>query len=929
MKSPFVTSLARARRRWQAGLLAQVALRLIGWALVVCAGYAVLDYFVALETETRVFLNAAIAAALAVCAVWWSANIVRFGNRDMARAADEAAKNPRRAVLAAFELQPSISEAREHDTLADFLVEQSVDRAAGELRKLSPRQQWPLPAIFRQSKFFSIQLAGAAVAIAAIWPGARIIAERLAHPWRDVPPYSALTFSVTPGEPRVFYGGDASIGVEIGGAPVTSQVWLLTRSEGRAHKTACFQERPQRFAQRLEKITHPVEFCFATGNARSRWHKVALLLQPRVAMAGVTITPPAYSRLPRQSFLAGGAPISALQNSVVNLSVTSNRPLLDGTLTIRAADGAEPGRAVAGAKTGPQTVSFTWTMTANAELDVAIRDVQGAPNSDPFKLRQKIVPDNPPQVAITEPPGFALATPSSALPLAGYAEDDLGLGRVEIVRAVVGYRDRAKKLGPDAPERRLEFNTRLDMKTLGVEPGQVIELYLEASDLNPSLMGHAASDVVRVQVISDAEYAKMIRERTTIEEFAKRFEAMGAALAQLIQTLHELRDAADTGSDAEKAAKLKRAVDQAAQSAELFEKMANDFPAFDVENKLKDAAAGIAKKIRAGEQQLRGAVSSDPQLSQLAADAIESLGGSVSEMERQQAGAREIAAVARVMECAATFQKILRDQALLTRELGRFEGASPERDMRLLEALGRSQEDVRRALQTLIDDLNRRAQELPGAYAELRASALEFAQVLEGKQIPADMSGAVNAAQNQNGRDASKFASIALEKLQQMLSQCHGSFPGMCQGGMKFSVSDPLKETLEQMMQAIAARIGSGGAGGIGAGTGVGGNADDGYATGGHSPLNVPVFGPDRLSFTSPNAAGSTQGRNTSSSASAARVNESGKMQPGEPAKIQSESVPLQDVPEKYREAVKRYFSEGNEGAAKDGSKSHAPNAAK
>ena len=222
---------------------------------------------------------------------------------------------------------------------------------------------------------------------------------------------------------------------------------------------------------------------------------------------------------------------------------------------------------------------------------MTIRDIRGTRNATPFRIQQKIIPDNPPEATITEPPAFSLATPKVALPLAGTVTDDLSVRKVELVRAVVGYRDRLTLLGPPDPAPRLDFARKLDLKALGTEPGQVLEFYLEAVDSNPAMTGVTASELVRVQIISEEEYATMLRARTTLDEFLQRYRLMDAEMRRLTDALENLKKARD---EAELAKALKEALGANQRLAEFAAKLAADFPIFDSE---KDLAETLDKLL--------------------------------------------------------------------------------------------------------------------------------------------------------------------------------------------------------------------------------------------------------------------------------------------------------------------------------------------
>jgi hypothetical protein len=912
MSRAFESQLNAFRRRWQLGLFLQVIVQGAGLALVAYAGYSLLDFLVGFEADTRYIANTFACVILGGFTLFWLVQVLRYSGQEAAIEADKASGNKRRTALSAFELQQA---KQKGEALSDFLLEQSVQKAAAVLESIPPSQGFPNKLLLSQAKRLGIQALVLLVSVLVQRPGANVVLERILHPSRDIPPFTGLVFAITPETPQITYGGDATINVAISGKPVKSQVYLLTRSGSSEYRSACFQEGPGRYAQKLEKVIQPVEFAFATGRARSQWHKVDLLLQPRIARADVTIIPPAYTGRPKQSNLAGKAPLAAIAGSQAIVTMTSNRPLKEGSLQIHPANEAGIESVVAAEPVGPHTLSFHWVMRENADLNFTICDVRGTPNGDPFHLAQQVTPDQPPQAVITEPGAYALATPESVVNLCGYAEDDLGLSRVDLVRTMVGFRDRSKHLGPDTTQTRLEFSSQLELSKLGVAPGQTLEFYAEASDTNPSLMGIGTSPVCRIEIISTENYAQMVRDRTTLEEFIQRYEVLSDQLESLAQSLKKLEEAADSGSDSQKEAALKESQEMAKKAAELFAKMAADFPAFDSDKALSKAAKEIGSRVQGVQKKLGDLKPSAPDLSKAAKELSQELGLAEQEMQEQKKTGEEIAAVSRVMETVADFQKVVLEQTELERQLNRLARSGDPEDLRKMPTLSERQKEIAQELKTAIHELSKRRADLPKGYENLDMTAAEFLAGLEPMNVPQDMESGATALENQNGREGARLASVALEKLRKMLSNCKG-MGGMCQGELGFKVPDPLNQTMRQMLQSLLCRAtGSGSSGGSGTGTGTSGSAESGESMGGNSSLNTMVFGPARGGFNNNksgpfgNGAGPARGGNQGVN----RVQGSAQISTSEPVALKSKGWPMENVPEKYRNAVKQYFSQPEE----------------
>jgi hypothetical protein len=97
-------------------------------------------------------------------------------------------------------------------------------------------------------------------------------------------------------------------------------------------------------------------------------------------------------------------------------------------------------------------------------------------------------------------------------------------------------------------------------------------------------------------------------------------------------------------------------------------------------------------------------------------------------------------------------------------------------------------------------------------------------------------------------------------------------------------------------------------------GPGFGGRSDSGFSMGGKMP-QLPIYGPSRQRFArnaGPNAAGNgSRGGGAGAGGPEADAQVGADQLPSQPARDQrGEAIAADAVPEAYREAVKRYFSQ-------------------
>ena len=882
----------RTRRAWLLlgalfvwlGALAVLLLALVGLDLLFAPGPSALTALRA----TMVLLAAAVLVILMVRVLLEPASAT-------AAALDAEVGDARQSARMALDLcrhPPAEGVARD---LAGLAVAAEAERlSARPLRAATPMRR-----VGRGVAASSAVLLAAAGALALLGPATPAILRRLARPAADLPPHSAHTFKVEPAQPSVLYGGSLELRVEIEGPEIREEVRLLTRGGGAtARSSACFREDIRRFAQRLDRVLEPVEIAFATGRARSEWIPVEVILDPRITGSSLRATPPAYSGKPAYEQRAGEAPVRDLTGTRVRLELSSNRPLAGGELLIQR-PGAEP-RRIAATPVAADRVALEWTLEEDATLEARVTDPRGIASQSPLSFRQMVLPDEPPKVSVRSPGPFVMATPSARLRVEASAEDDLGLVRVDWVRALAGYRDRAAGLGPATPTPGLTETRELDLGALGVEAGQTLEFYLEAVDTNPAGTGRTMSELARVKIISDAEYARMLRTRTSVEQFMGRYRAARQAVDGLRAGIADLRK--DLAAGKAKPAEHLDALRSAAEKSEsLMRRLHDDFEIYEMDRASKPVLAAALAALEQVKKGLKGLQAGDPKLDDKLASLAAMLAAPAAALEKQEKDAEGVAKIARLMRHARGFQSIVGAQQWVVRRMERYPDPARVSDAGVYRHLGPLQRDIAERLTVFLAELRRlagEAWEVPGGEA-YSAPAMKFEEAIASSGADKAMGNAAVAADNHDGRKLLEEARDALERLLKVLEDPDNEFASACRGQQPGQRGN---KNLGELAEGMGF--------GPGEGRGEGGEGSSGGRTG----LDTPVYGPDRTRFAEDGDSGSREGVSPGAGTGRAKLlsvpgseNDPG-VAGGTPAI--SGGVRLEHTPEKYRAAVRRFFGD-------------------
>lgn len=896
---PVEFELDQRLRNWRRGLVTALAIRVGAWLLLALALAAVYDLFLPLPSGARLTLALGLPAIALAVFIFKYLPIRKIGRREMAIIADTMLADPRRSLLSAYELLQSGS--------GDFLRGKTVADAQMGFWKLPTSNCRPRKTL-RAAMVAAGVILGALFLLMLLKPQAvPTLLARLIAPFADIPPYSTLVFKVAPERPDVIYGGDLEVSVRISGGAVNGPVRVLTRFEGQTEESECFRGNENFFSQKLEKVVRPVEFCFASGNARSTWHRVNLLLEPRFSLTRLAVNSPAYTREPVREIVLGREDIKAVHGSTASLTVTSNRPLAGGEIKIKPlAQGGEE-KVVTGQVTGVHTVRFNWTMLESATLQVQIRDVQGTPAPAPLEFKQTVLPDNKPRLAITEPGTHSLATPKTLVPVVGSAQDDFGLRRIDFVRTLQGFRERPEELPVPRGDRKYDFQSKLDLAALGVSPGEVIEIYLEGRDDNPSLSGIQTSDVARIEIITEEEYAEMLRNQITLDEMLARFQKIQEQLARIREAISEAKEAKENKEET-----LKKSAADAAEAAKNLEQLSKDFPAFDAEQQMASTLAESTARAQNAADRLAQLQASQADLGSQLDEIRKQFDQEQAPLEEMLANKDELETVGRVMEQAANFRQLVEQQRQLANWIERMSQENPP-DAGALSSAAQYQEQLRQMTEKMPDQIRQAAQQIPDGseYEKLKMDAMKFAGQLEASGAQQSMQKAESSAKNTNAPGASQAARQAQQQLSSLLPQDGNEngnqFSSLCQGNCQSLF--PKSKMAKTLSQCLGAMMGRGRTGDLGEG----GPNDDGYATQGYSPLQLPVFGPQRTRLTPPPRPVVTSlGSIRDGQSTAPQLNDQNQTSIAKPAEeaTGAASISLQQIPEKYRSAVRKYFSQ-------------------
>lgn len=579
----------------------------------------------------------------------------------------------------------------------------------------------------------------------------------------------------------------------------------------------------------FDSVVGDFEYWFEAGDdtTASSPGRVRVVRRPGVASAYALVKPPAYlggAEPVRVSLKEGALEVPA--GSEVTLVVRTTKPL-----GVRD-DGAPAVSVEASAGDGPEVVAedasagrfrLVGRVDGSVRWRVQVEDAEGFSSREPVEFRIVAVPDRPPRVVVLEPTSLSEVTPGHRLVVRAAVEDDHGLREARL-RASVRGRESGVVVPMDLAAggeeagggvvRRGEARVEWALASLGLRPGEVVEIVVEAEDNCTSGEGGARGQVGRsapvvLPVVSEGEYVDRLGVR--LQLLALRLRDLMLEEGALAEQTGAQREAAGSGEAVPAsrvrglAGRQQQVAVRAGGIAEELRLLAEGYRAGsrehgadaraveragrDLEALAERELAGIAQRLQgvvqapAGRQAEALREAEDRQAQAVAA--MRALLGRLEQMGSLQAVARKAQQILDAQE------RLTQATAAVGREtLGRRPETLPESQRDRLGELARAQEEVAREAGELLERMAPLAEALEGSQpvvaealrdaesrarsADLTARLREAGEAIRENQIAA-------AQQDQRrGEDVLREVVGALEQREQRelewLSRVTGQF---------------------------------------------------------------------------------------------------------------------------------------------------------
>lgn len=400
-------------------------------------------------------------------------------------------------VLAAVDAIGAGGTGRGGAETSSALLERLVERAVEACARIDEGRRVDRSALAR-SATAAAGATMAGIAVLALGPAfLRHGAPFLFSPLTGAESRSPYAIEVMPGDTLVPRGADLKVRARLHNfqAERVEIVWRRDGAAEREREVMVLDEEAGEYAILLFAVDAATEYAVEAQRVRSPVFRIAVGELPYVARIDLEYHFPAYTGLaPRRD--EDGGDIAALPGTRVVLTVTPTVPVAGGGIVL---DGGEPlglQPAAAGTLTGELIVE------RRGSYRIALRAAGGLLVDASPTYVIDLLADQPPSVTFVKPGRDLTVTSIDEVFAEVTAEDDYGVGRVELVYAVNGGPERSLQLHAGGrPLRQVTATHTFYLEELDLQPGDLVAYYARGEEARRGAGARtAATDIYFIRI---------------------------------------------------------------------------------------------------------------------------------------------------------------------------------------------------------------------------------------------------------------------------------------------------------------------------------------------------------------------------------------------------------------------------------------------
>jgi len=316
-------------------------------------------------------------------------------------------------------------------------------------------------------------------------------------PWTEASLGSSMMIKITPGDVEIAKGSDQQVRAQLIGFD-SPDVQLYMQHEASSSWDSLPMEpdpRGSSFQYLLIDVRASLRYYVESKGVRSGVYSVKVLDLARVESIDLTYNFPAYTGMaPKMVHNEGD--ISALKGTKVDLRIHLNRAAQSARLLFNDQSTLDLVRA------GAQDFAGNFALSRSGSYVVQIAEARGKNHAGSPEYEMEAIEDAAPKVTIVRPMRDVRATSVEEVFSEIKAEDDIGMGKLELHYSVNGGPEKVESLYNGKPAQPSVTGTHtFFLEEFGLQPGDIISYYAKGWDNNNVTgPGVSSSDIYFIQV---------------------------------------------------------------------------------------------------------------------------------------------------------------------------------------------------------------------------------------------------------------------------------------------------------------------------------------------------------------------------------------------------------------------------------------------
>ncbi len=293
----------------------------------------------------------------------------------------------------------------------------------------------------------------------------------------------------------------------------------------------------------IRNIKNSFSYYAEENNVASDTYKISVSSLPQIRSLTAELIPPAYSKLPKISNENNGN-LAALAGTRINFKIDANKDLVNAVMVIN--DSTEKHFQINNSR-----AEGIYNVTSKVEYFFEITDSNGNRNESPIKYVLEIIPDNYPEIEITNPELNSLLPQNDLVSVNYNIKDDFGFSKCELNYSIsqgneTEENNSFKKINLQIDKSGLEQSLfhNWDISKLFLKENNIVTFYIEVFD-NDNISGpkYTKSNTLKIRVPSLNElFAEIDKSQdSAVEELTKTLDEAVNLKNELEQINNELK----------------------------------------------------------------------------------------------------------------------------------------------------------------------------------------------------------------------------------------------------------------------------------------------------------------------------------------------------------------------------------------------------